>query len=122
MVFYERDNISLEVAALKLSPKFRRQDLGVSVDRRHKAEAHSSANRLGNLPLVHRSQASLVSVSNAAQSRHVFGHDGEVLESGKHNISKCSSFRDPISHSFLILAFSLHLCSRRLGYQNGRTL
>jgi len=86
----------------------------VSVNRWHEAEAHSSANRLCNLALVDRSQTSLFSVSNAAQSSHVLGHDGEVLESGTHKISNCSSCRDPISSSSWLLSPFLYTAGHTL--------
>lgn len=55
----------------------------MSVDRGHEAEAHGSADGLGDLALVDRSKTSLVAVLDTAQGRDIFGHDGEVLFKGR---------------------------------------
>lgn len=81
------------VPSLHLRLKICRQDLRVPVDRGHQAKSHSPPDRLCNLPLVDGAQASLVSVSNAPQRRHVLGHDGEVLCSGKGIVSDGSSYQ-----------------------------
>lgn len=62
------DKISLPEATttVQLRLHFTRQDFGVSVDRGHEAEAHGSANRLGNLALVDGPEASLVAVLDAS--------------------------------------------------------
>lgn len=81
------------VPSLHLRLKLCRQDLRVPVDRRHQAQSHSPPDRLRNPPLVDGPQASLVSVSNPPQGRHILGHDGEVLYSGKGIVSDDSSYQ-----------------------------
>lgn len=58
------------------------------MDRGHKAKSHSSANSLGNLALVDRAKASLVSVLDTSHRGNIFGDDGEVLLSTRCNVSK----------------------------------
>ena len=91
----------------------------MSVDRWHEAEAHGSANGLGDLSLVHRSQTSLVSVSDAAQSRHVLGHDGEVLRR-----EQISAINLQLDFDSFFLIYNRLLISLCIGvvYRNKRTL
>lgn len=72
----------LPEATIHLRLHLRGKDFGVSVDGRHKTEAHGSTNGLGNLALVDRAQSSLFTVLDTTERGNVFGHDGEVLESG----------------------------------------
>ena len=59
--------------------QLRCKNLRVSVDRGHETKSHSSANSLGNLALIDRTKASLVSVLDTSHGGHIFGDDGEVL-------------------------------------------
>lgn len=73
--------LNLPEATIHLRLHLRGKDFGVSVDGRHKTEAHRSTNGLGNLALVDWAQSSLFAVLDTTERGNVFGHDGEVLES-----------------------------------------
>lgn len=59
--------------------QFSRQNLGMSVNRRHETNPHGPSDRLCNPSLVDRSKTSLLSAFDAAQRCHVLGHHGKVL-------------------------------------------
>lgn len=59
----------------------------MSVNRRHETKAHGSSNRLRNFALIHRPKTGLLSVFDASQRRHVFGHGGEILYQSESGMS-----------------------------------
>lgn len=58
----------------RLPPSFHLQHLRMLVHTGQQSHAHSSPDRLCDLPLIHSAQAGLPSVFDPAHGRHEFGH------------------------------------------------
>ena len=74
---------------------------------RQQPHSHRSPNRLCDLPLIHRAQARVPSVSYPAHGRHVFRHHAEILY-----IAQALASRTPPSNPppfFLSLSLTLSL-------------
>lgn len=64
---------------LSVLQHFHPQDFWVTVHAWHQPQPDGPSYRLRHTPLVHRTQASLVAVPDAAHVRHVFAHNAEIF-------------------------------------------